>query len=352
MAQLPQLSGLVVVSKIDELPEGISKIIGTHEGSFHCDEALACAMLLLLPEFEKAAIIRTRDEALLAKCDIVVDVGAVYDHEKRRYDHHQRGFAGVMDEYGFKTKLSSAGLIYRHYGKQVISRIASSAGARSHVSDVDFLHRKIYKSFIEEIDGIDNGVEAFDGARNYEVSSTLSGRIGRLNPQWNQPSGDEVRNARFADAVQLTGGEFASFVEDCVSSWLPARTIVSVALEGAAAVDSSQQILVLSQNCPWASHIFEVEREREAAGEAAAVGTAKFSLYNDGKTWRVAAVPIEEGSFTSRRALPEAWRGVKGADLDQVTGIEGCTFVHAGGFIGGNQTFEGAVAMAKKAIAE
>ena len=25
--------------------------IGTHSGSFHCDEALACAMLKMLPEF-------------------------------------------------------------------------------------------------------------------------------------------------------------------------------------------------------------------------------------------------------------------------------------------------------------
>ncbi|KAK2177966.1 hypothetical protein NP493_570g04000 [Ridgeia piscesae] len=32
--------------------------IGTHPGNFHCDGALACFMLTLLPEYKDAAIIR------------------------------------------------------------------------------------------------------------------------------------------------------------------------------------------------------------------------------------------------------------------------------------------------------
>jgi uncharacterized UPF0160 family protein len=45
-------------------------------------------------------------------CDIVVDVGAVYDPAQQRYDHHQRGFTEVLG-LGFTTKLSSAGLVYK-----------------------------------------------------------------------------------------------------------------------------------------------------------------------------------------------------------------------------------------------
>ena len=33
---------------------------------------------------------RTRDPAVLNTCDIVVDVGAVFDPDKKRFDHHQR----------------------------------------------------------------------------------------------------------------------------------------------------------------------------------------------------------------------------------------------------------------------
>jgi len=57
---------------------------------------------------------RTRDPAVLDTCDIVVDVGAVYDEAKQRFDHHQRGFSEVFGQ-GFETKLSSAGLIYKCY---------------------------------------------------------------------------------------------------------------------------------------------------------------------------------------------------------------------------------------------
>jgi len=32
--------------------------IGTHNGSFHCDEVLACFMLTSLPEYKEADIIR------------------------------------------------------------------------------------------------------------------------------------------------------------------------------------------------------------------------------------------------------------------------------------------------------
>lgn len=63
-------------------------------------------------------MIRTRDPALLDTCDIVVDVGAVYDAEKLRFDHHQRGFTDVFG-HGFDTKLSSAGLIYKYVTPQL-----------------------------------------------------------------------------------------------------------------------------------------------------------------------------------------------------------------------------------------
>ena len=64
--------------------------IGTHNGTFHCDEALACFMLKQLPEYKHANIVRTRNKEELSECDVVVDVGGVYDPQNHRYDHHQR----------------------------------------------------------------------------------------------------------------------------------------------------------------------------------------------------------------------------------------------------------------------
>lgn len=69
---------------------------------------------------------RTRDPAILDACDIVVDVGAVYDESKKRFDHHQRGFGEVFG-YGFTTKLSSAGLIYKLDSTRLCHFLADAA---------------------------------------------------------------------------------------------------------------------------------------------------------------------------------------------------------------------------------
>jgi len=64
----------------------------------------------------------------------------------------------------------------------------------------------------------------------------------------------------------------------------------------------------------------------------------------------VRAVSKEGGGFENRKDLPDTWKGVRDQRLDEVSGIPGCVFVHANGFIGGNKTFEGALSMAKKAV--
>ena len=44
--------------KKTETTDSQTVFIGTHDGLFHCDEALACYMLMLLPEYKDAKIIR------------------------------------------------------------------------------------------------------------------------------------------------------------------------------------------------------------------------------------------------------------------------------------------------------
>ena len=70
----------------------MGKRIGTHSGSFHCDEALGCWLLRRKQEFAGAEIVRSRDPEVLKDLDVVIDVGGVYDAGSNRFDHHQRGF--------------------------------------------------------------------------------------------------------------------------------------------------------------------------------------------------------------------------------------------------------------------
>lgn len=320
-----------------------SRLIGTHDGSFHCDEALAIAVLTLLPEFQESHVLRTRNPEALAQCNIVVDVGAIYDPSTHRYDHHQREFTGTFDD-KHSIKLSSAGLVYKHFGRRIIQTVLQSAG---HTEEplVDVCYQKIYDSFIQHIDGIDNGIEVGSGELKYEVSTTLSSRVGRLNPAWNDDQSAETANAQFIKAMQLTGSEFIDHVHDLVNRWWPARSGVVEAVRRRHEVHPSGSLIVLDNYCPWQSHLFDIETELQT-------NPILYVLYADqGGSWRVQAVPERLGSFHSRKKIgPEGWHGLRDDALSTTIGIPGCIFVHATGFIGGNKNKEGALAMAIKAL--
>lgn len=88
--------------------------------SFHCDEALACWLLRQTATYQHSKIHRTRDTAILDTLPIIVDVGATYNPAAHRYDHHQRGFTETFSP-EHPIKLSSAGLVYKHFGQSTHS---------------------------------------------------------------------------------------------------------------------------------------------------------------------------------------------------------------------------------------
>jgi uncharacterized UPF0160 family protein len=51
-----------------------------------------------------------------------------------------------------------------------------------------------------------------------------------------------------------------------------------------------------------------------------------------------------------RLSLLAEWQGLRESELSDKSGIPGCIFVHANGFIGGNDTYEGALEMARKTL--
>ena len=177
--------------------------IGTHDGSFHCDEALGCFLLKRTAAFENAEVVRSRDPEVLAACDIVIDVGAVYEPENNRFDHHQRGFEEIFG-HGFTTKLSSAGLVYKHFGREIVARVLDFSKDDPRVETI---HLKTYKTFVEAVDAIDNGVNMYDtdAPPKYENNTGLSSRVGKLNPAWNEPSDAATQATQFAKAMELTG---------------------------------------------------------------------------------------------------------------------------------------------------
>ena len=63
---------------------------------------------------------------------------------------------GLYASAGFTTKLSSAGLVYKHYGRQIIAQMM---GKQEDDPAVEAVYLRVYKNFMEAIDGIDNGAE-------------------------------------------------------------------------------------------------------------------------------------------------------------------------------------------------
>jgi uncharacterized UPF0160 family protein len=331
----------------------VSRKIATHNGTFHCDEVLAVHMLRRTATYRDAPVLRSRDDAVLATADVVVDVGGVYNPDTHRYDHHQREFAHTFDPEGprARTKLSSAGLVYKHFGREVVANVLAKNNVLLGEKDLETVYLKTYDAFVEAVDAVDNGISQYvtDQPPRYDSSTGLGARVGRLNAEWNEPNSPETQDENFEKAVVLAGAEFDDCVERIAKSWLPARAIILSAMKARQSDDDLGRILVLREWAPWKDHLFTIEGEEAVAGTS---GPVQYVVYKDmtGGSWRVQAVPCSKGSFESRTPLPEAWRGLRDETLSNLAGIEKCIFVHASGFIGGNQTFDGALEMARKAL--
>lgn len=184
------------------------------------------------------------------------------------------------------------------------------------------------------MDEYPSGVKA-----NYKVMTDLGSRVKWLNPEWNENGVD--LDARFADAMALTGSDFSQFVHHFAKSWLPARSVVEAALKDRFTVHPSGEIILLQQFCPWKGHLDSLEEEQSIQG------VVKYAVFEDsGKSWRVQCMSVSAESFQNRKSLPEPWWGKRDDELSTLSGIPGCIFIHATGFIGGAQTKESALKMA------
>ncbi|KAI0842697.1 metal-dependent protein hydrolase [Hypoxylon sp. FL0890] len=345
--------------KTSEAGSGVK--IGTHNGHFHADEALAVYMLRLLPTYANSSLVRTRDPSLLETCHTVVDVGGEYDPSRNRYDHHQRTFTTTFP--GRPTKLSSAGLVYMHFGKAIISQHLQQP---EESDEVGLLWNKLYESFIEALDAHDNGISAYDPEalkqagiekRFSNGGFTLGAMVGRLNPNWNDPTPSDPAEAQVAEDTKFVaastriGEEFSRDLDYYAKAWLPARAIVQEAYSKRLQFDPEGRIMVLEgQAVPWKDHLYTLEEQEGNTDKKVLYVLYPEKPVPDAK-WRIQAVPVSKDSFESRKALPEPWRGARDEQLDEVSGVPGGVFVHASGFIGGNKTFEGAKALAEKACA-
>lgn len=310
----------------------LSKKIAVHSGKFHADDVLSVFLLKSLPQFKDHEVIRTRDPSAIEECEIVCDVGGVYDPEKKRFDHHQLGFFKTFPNR--KVPLSSCGLVYLHYGEEVIRQILkeNNLDAGNHMK---FIYEEMYNRFVQEIDAIDNGFSQVEGMEpKYTITSDISHRIDYLNIQ------KEECTAEFNQALKIVGEEFTAILIRLCECDVPAADVTQKAYDSRFDIDPSGHIMVLSEFCDPRPHLKYIEKQDQLL--------VYFYLRQDGNLpWRIQTVEYP-GSFKPRVRLP--YGGLMEEELSKACGIPGGKFCHKTGFLGVFYTYEGALEFARLAV--
>lgn len=332
-------------------------VVATHNGVFHCDEVMACSLLTRhVSKFRGAKIIRSRDPGVIERADVVVDVGGTFDYTKGRFDHHQRSFQETFSS-SHQIKLSSAGLIYKHYGKECIEsgietlrntgRMPSTLFAKLDDSWKEKIWLQLYNSFFSSLDAIDNGVNLvpLETPKAFDYYKTdLASRVARLNLPWWEESCEKKNMKLFENAMEICEDEYLSQLQAIVMTTIGSEDVIERDLLSSTVNEG--RILILTQYCAWKQALLNVEERLSM------LGRTQFVVYKDrwSDGWRVQAVPIEKGSFTSRKLLHNAWRGLPKAELVQKSGIKDVNFVHSSGFIGGSASKESSIRMAELSL--
>ena len=286
------------------------KTIATHNGNFHADDVFSIAAFKsIFPSFK---LVRTRDLELIAKADIVIDVGGEYDSDTDRFDHHQRGGAGEREN---GIPYSSFGLIWQKYGLEICQgnqdvANAVDAGLVSMIDAIDCGH----------VEGVSKGI-------------SLSQTISMFNPTWQE---DSHFDTCFDEAVDFASRVLTRFIASA-NGGISAKEIVAKAIDNA----EDPRVIVLEKYTPWKRTVHALSEE------------ALYMIYpSQTGQWRIQTVPVELDSFEDRKSLPKQWAGLSDKELKEVTGIDDAMFCHNGLFIAGAESFESTMKMASIALKE
>lgn len=306
-----------------------SRLLATHSGTFHLDDAFAYAVLRLALGLGQPGtdhrLVRTRDMGVIARADIAWDVGAVYDPTRGRYDHHQLG-APVRED---GMPLSAAGLVWRHHGAAAMHALLGPAGCPDATPEA--VAAEIDREVVRRIDETDNGV----GPPGDPLG--LGTLVEDLNPAWDSPQvGDAAaEDAAFLAASDLTGRFLAGRARA-----VRARLAAEAEVAGAHARSADPRILELDRKMPWEGAVF---------ARGLPVLYAVYPVPNG--NWMVDAMPPEPGTFAQRLPLPEPWAGLRDTELAVASGVPDAVFVHTRRFVGAARSREGAMEMARRAVA-
>jgi uncharacterized UPF0160 family protein len=315
--------------------------IATHSGTFHADDVFGVGILMGV--FPSHTLIRTRKQELIEAADFVVDVGGTWDAATGRFDHHQRGFDGARPAREVDGVMvpgvgyASAGLVWSAHGAAYIQAWATHHGHALDATAVAEIERSIDHSLVQYLDIVDTG----QGDVSPGIFG-LSSLIAQLNTHWLEEQGlDQAAKAqlletRFREAIAIT----RKFLDHAISKKV-AQLRAMDTVRNAPRLLGGRVLHLQEGGMPW-THVVVHEMPE-----------VMFVLYpdSDGNQYQIKTVPVEAGSFTARMDLPDAWAGLRDAELAAANGVADSVFCHLNLFIGGARSLAGAVQMAELALA-
>lgn len=289
--------------------------VATHGGKFHVDEVTATAVLdkVYGDQGIELDIVRTRDPLKLAAADIVYDVGWLYDHERRRYDHHQPD--ALKRENGLTR--SALGLIWLHYGTAYCE---GNERAAARIDDI----------FVRGIDARDNAelrMPEDPETPDYGISQVIE----QLNPILSR---GETYDGQFRKAVGRVA-EILSRLHDKVLVELDTEDAVIAAR----LVSDDPRYAVMDHQVTPPDSLAKIE----------GLEYIVFPEYTN-DTWQVYTIRTPENPFVSKQPFPEAWAGREGRELAELTGVRDAIFCHKKRFLTVAKSKAGALALLTQAI--
>lgn len=274
----------------------------THSGRFHADEVFAISMVLMV---EERQITRSRDEEVIKQASIVLDVGAEYNPETLRFDHHQNSFTEEREN---GIPFATAGLIWRHYAK----RIFEVKGLKGDY-EIGFATQWVDDKLIADIDAVDNGMYLDDSR------PSVSQVIAMMNESSDEPEKQEIA---FNKAIGFTTEILNNFIKAAIKE---AEVVVELE-EYAKTVENG--ILVLDKNLPFKDFISSHPEIKRVVYPRT---KEQFGVYCNGQ----------------QNHLPQRFRGLRDTELNEVTGLTDTIFCHKSGFMAVSLSQESALFMAK-----
>lgn len=309
-------------------------IIATHSGKFHADDVWGVVVLDLL--FPGSELIRTRDPVRIATADFAVDVGDVWDAQAGRFDHHQKGFDGARPS---GVVYASAGLVWKEYGPRCVKLISQThAGRTLDEKTAQEIAYAIDNDLVQYLDMADTGA-----ARSAPGSYGLSAVISGFNLNWideqqagNSEAAEALRMRRFRRAMDFIRDILVNQVRYRVGAMLAGELV-----RQGERLEDGRVLFLKNAALPWTGIV-----RHEMPKVLFVVG---YSVTED--RYIVSTVPVSADSFDARKDLPAAWGGLRDEALARATGVPDAMFCHNGLFIAAAKSFEGAMKMAKLALA-